>query len=236
MILRPRGPYSLRQSLLGRAGGTLRLRGGELELTVRPQGGAGRARVLQLADGALRAEVLEGDPAAVAAEVRRRLSLDVDTTPFRERFADDPLLGPLVRRRPGLRPMVRGTVAQAALAAVAGQLVTWAEAAAIEARVVAAVAPKVGARERRPAAAPHPRRARPPSPPPSSRRGGCRAGGRRRSRACCGRSTSRPCAGTARRRCWRGSPASAAWGRGRRAWWGCWAWGASTSGWSATSA
>ena len=103
--------------------------------------------MLQLADGALRAEVLEGDPAAVAAEVRRRLSLDADTTPFRERFADDPLLGPLVRRRPGLRPMVRGTVSQAALAAVAGQLVTWAEAAAIEARVVAAVAPKVGARD-----------------------------------------------------------------------------------------
>jgi 3-methyladenine DNA glycosylase/8-oxoguanine DNA glycosylase len=144
VILRPRGPYSLRQSLLGRAGGTLRLRGGALELTVRPQGAAGRARVIQLAGGALRAEVLEGDPAAVAAEVRRRLALDADTTPFRERFAEDPLLGPLVRRRPGLRPMVRGTVAQAALAAVAGQLVTWSEAAAIEARVVASAAPRDG--------------------------------------------------------------------------------------------
>jgi 3-methyladenine DNA glycosylase/8-oxoguanine DNA glycosylase len=144
VILRPRGPYSLRQSLLGRAGGTLRLRGGALELTVRPEGAAGRARVVQLGDGALRAEVLEGDPAAVAAEVRRRLSLDADTTAFRERFADDPLLGPLVRRRPGMRPMVRGTVAQAALAAVAGQLVTWAEAAAVEARVVAAAAPRDG--------------------------------------------------------------------------------------------
>jgi 3-methyladenine DNA glycosylase/8-oxoguanine DNA glycosylase len=142
VILRPRGPYSLRASLLGRAGGTLRLRGGVLELAVRPDGAAGRAGVVQLADGTIRAEVLEGEPAAVAAEVRRRLSLDADTTPFRERFADDPLLGPLLRRRPGLRPTLRGTVAQAALAAVAGQLVTWSEAAAIEARVVAAAAPR----------------------------------------------------------------------------------------------
>ncbi len=144
MILRPRGPYSLRQSLRGRAGGTLRLRGGALEMTVRPDGAPGRARLVQLSDGTVRAEVLEGDPEAVAAAVRRRLSLDADTAPFRERFADDPLVGPLVRRRPGLRPLVRGTVAQAAVAAVAGQLVTWSEAAAIEARVVAAAAPGAG--------------------------------------------------------------------------------------------
>jgi 3-methyladenine DNA glycosylase/8-oxoguanine DNA glycosylase len=80
----------------------------------------------------------------VVAEVRRRLALDADTTPFRERFCDDPLIGALVRRRAGVRPVLRGTVAQALLAAVAGQLITWSEAAAIEARVVAAAAPGSG--------------------------------------------------------------------------------------------
>jgi 3-methyladenine DNA glycosylase/8-oxoguanine DNA glycosylase len=89
-------------------------------------------------------EVAEGEPEGVAAEVRRRLSLDADTTAFRDAFGDDPLIGPQVRRRPGARPIVRGTVAQAALAAVAGQLVAWSEAAAIEARVVAAAAPRAG--------------------------------------------------------------------------------------------
>jgi 3-methyladenine DNA glycosylase/8-oxoguanine DNA glycosylase len=144
VILRPQGPFSLRGSLIGRAGGTIRAHGGEVELTVRPRGAVGRARAVQLADGAIRVAVLEGDPAPVAAEVRRRLALDADTTEFRERFADDPLVGPLVRRRPGLRPLVRGTAAQAAVAAVAGQLITWAEAAAIETRVVAAAAPRSG--------------------------------------------------------------------------------------------
>lgn len=144
MILRPRGPYSLRASLLGRAGGTLRMRGGVLEMTVRPDGAAGLARILQRSDGSLRVEAAEGEPGAVAAEVRRRLSLDADTAEFRERFGDDPLIGEGVRRRPGVRPVVRGTAAQAVVAAVAGQLVTWAEAAAAETRVVAAAAPRAG--------------------------------------------------------------------------------------------
>jgi 3-methyladenine DNA glycosylase/8-oxoguanine DNA glycosylase len=144
VILRPRGPYSVRGSLLGRAGGTMRLRGAELEMTVRTGGAPGLARLVQLSDGSLRAEVAEGDPAAVAAEVRRRLSLDADTSEFRERFRDDPLIGERVRRRPGVRPVARGTVAQALAAAVAGQLITWAEATAIEARLVAAAAPRCG--------------------------------------------------------------------------------------------
>jgi 3-methyladenine DNA glycosylase/8-oxoguanine DNA glycosylase len=130
--------------VLGRAGGTLRMRGGALEMTVRPDGAPGLARVAQRSDGSVRVEVAEGDPPAVAAEVSRRLSLDSDTSEFRERFADDPLIGERVRRRPGVRPLARGTVTQAAVAAVAGQLITWAEAAAIEARVVAAAAPRCG--------------------------------------------------------------------------------------------
>lgn len=144
MILRPRGPYSLAQSVRGRAGGTQRTRGGTLEMAVRAGGAPGLARVVQLADGRVRVEALEGEPAAVAAEVGRRLSLDADTTAFRERFADDPLVGPGLARRPGVRPVLRGTVAQAALAAVAGQLITWSEAELIEARVVAAAAPRAG--------------------------------------------------------------------------------------------
>ncbi len=98
----------------------------------------------QRPDGALAVRVEEGDPEQVARELREVLLLDVDTTPFRELHADDPLIGAQVRRRPGLRPVRRGTVTQALVAALAGQLITSREAAAIEWRVAARAAPACG--------------------------------------------------------------------------------------------
>jgi 3-methyladenine DNA glycosylase/8-oxoguanine DNA glycosylase len=144
LTLRARGPWSLAESLRGDAGGTLRRRGAVVELALRPGGEPARARVAQRPDGALEVLVVRGDPDGVAAELRGRLLLDVDTEPFRRRFADDPLLGPLLRRRAGMRPIRRGTVAQALVAAAAGQLVSWQQASAIEHRVVARAAPPAG--------------------------------------------------------------------------------------------
>lgn len=144
-VLRARGPYALRGSARGDAGGTRRARGGVVWLALRPGGAAGAARVRQRPDGALEVEVVRGDRTAVVDEVRRVLRLDLDTGPFAARFRDDPLLGPLLRRRPGFRPALLGTVAQALLAAVAGQLVSWRAAAGVERRVVARAAPAEGA-------------------------------------------------------------------------------------------
>jgi DNA-3-methyladenine glycosylase II len=144
-LLRARGPYSLADSAWGTGGGTRRRRDGVLEIAVRPGGVPGTARVAQRADGAIAVQVLRGERDVVVDAVRECLLLDVDTTPFVERARRDPLLGRLVARRPGLRPVRRGTVSQAIVAALAGQLVTWREAVAIESRVVARASPREGA-------------------------------------------------------------------------------------------
>jgi 3-methyladenine DNA glycosylase/8-oxoguanine DNA glycosylase len=63
---------------------------------------------------------------------RFMLALDDDTTPFERAFADDRLLGASIRAFRGMRPLRRATVAHAALRAVCGQLVTSAQARAME--------------------------------------------------------------------------------------------------------
>jgi 3-methyladenine DNA glycosylase/8-oxoguanine DNA glycosylase len=115
--------------------------GGILDIALRPGGARARLRVAQRPDGALEAAVVEGEPEAAVAALRAALLLDVDTGPFAERVRDDPLLGEIVRRRPGMRPVGRGTVAQSLVMAMAGQLITWREAAAIERRVVRRASP-----------------------------------------------------------------------------------------------
>ena len=139
----PAGALSLRGSLIGRAGGTIRARGGEVELTVRPRGAVGRARAVQLADGASawpcwRAIRPRWPPRCAAAwpstrtrpssasgsRTTRSSARGCGGAPGCARSARD--------RRPGGRRR-RGR-----------QLITWAEAAAIEARVVAAAAPRSG--------------------------------------------------------------------------------------------
>lgn len=71
-------------------------------------------------------------------EARFLLALDDDTTEFHRRFAQDRLLGPPARLLRGLRPLRTPTVAQAALRAVAGQLVQARRARAIERAVIRA--------------------------------------------------------------------------------------------------
>ncbi len=144
LTLRPRGPYSLEQSAWGTAGGTRRRHGRGVEIALRTGDRPGRAIVGQRADGSLAVRVEEGDPERVAQELREVLLLDLDTAPFRDLHAADPLIGAQVRRRPGLRPVRRGTVTQALVAALAGQLITSREASAIEWRIAARAAPVCG--------------------------------------------------------------------------------------------
>jgi 3-methyladenine DNA glycosylase/8-oxoguanine DNA glycosylase len=75
---------------------------------------------------------------------RFRLALDDDHSEFLRRFATDPLLGATLRRLRGLRPVRTGTVAQALLRAVAGQLVAARLARRVERAIVRACAPALG--------------------------------------------------------------------------------------------
>ena len=88
---------------------------------------------------AVRVEVENGrDVAGVTARVRRWLGLDADPRPAEAALGSEPLLGPLVAARPGLR--VPGAVdgTETALLAVLGQQVSLAAARTFAGRLVAA--------------------------------------------------------------------------------------------------
>jgi DNA-3-methyladenine glycosylase II len=83
--------------------------------------GAGAARAEQLAEAVER--------------MRRALWVDVDLGDFHRRFRRDPLVGPLIRRRPDFRPKGRPWPWEALAAAVVGQLIEAERAALIERRI-----------------------------------------------------------------------------------------------------
>lgn len=70
--------------------------------------------------------------AAGLARWRQTLGVDLDHRPFLEAAWHDPALGPLVRRRPWLRPAVRYRPHEALLWAICEQLIEYVEAARIE--------------------------------------------------------------------------------------------------------
>ncbi|MDQ2631743.1 MAG: hypothetical protein M3Y75_12350 [Actinomycetota bacterium] len=69
------------------------------------------------------------------ARMRCALWVDVDLSDFYRRFRRDPLVGPLIRRRPGFRPQGRPWPWEALAAAVVGQLIEADRAARIERRI-----------------------------------------------------------------------------------------------------
>jgi 3-methyladenine DNA glycosylase/8-oxoguanine DNA glycosylase len=75
--------------------------------------------------------------------LRFSLAVDDDHSPFLDRFARDPLLARSVRRFAGLRPSRCGTVAQALLRALCGQLIAAHRARTDEWKVIDAVSPRV---------------------------------------------------------------------------------------------
>ncbi|HKH65206.1 MAG TPA: hypothetical protein VKA35_07060 [Solirubrobacterales bacterium] len=76
--------------------------------------------------------------------MRRALWVDVDLSDFYRRFRRDPLVGPLIRRRPGFRPQGRPWPWEALAAAVVGQLIEAQRAALIERRIAGRWGPRVG--------------------------------------------------------------------------------------------
>ena len=139
--LRPKGPYSLRLSGRHASDATRIVSAGTYRATVRVDGKLERVHALQRPDGTI---VVAAESDAGVDHVRFALGLDDEHSEFLARFADDPLLGESVRQLRGLRPMRTGTVAQALLRAVAGQLIQASRARQIERTIVRATTPELG--------------------------------------------------------------------------------------------
>ncbi|MDX6495878.1 MAG: AraC family transcriptional regulator [Gaiellales bacterium] len=107
--------------------------------TLRAPGGPARISLTPGEDAvACRVELTDGDDlVTVVARVRRLLDLDVDTSAVDDQLAADPVLGPLVTRRPGLR--APGTVDgfEMAIRAVVGQQISVSGARTILGRIAA---------------------------------------------------------------------------------------------------
>jgi len=133
--VRPRGPYSLRDTTRAGSDATRAVVDGVL-IAALASGGVGRA--WQQADGTVQ---LRAPHEAGIEELRFVLALDDDHGEFLRRFSRDPLLGEATRRVRGLRPLRTPTVAQALLRAVCGQLIQARRARSIERTVVRALMP-----------------------------------------------------------------------------------------------
>jgi 3-methyladenine DNA glycosylase/8-oxoguanine DNA glycosylase len=139
--LRPKGPYSLRLSGRLASDATRVVADGTYRATIRVDGALERVHAVQRPDGRV---VVAAQSDGGVDHVRFALGLDDDHSEFLRRFADDPLLGETLRHVRGLRPMRTGTVAQALLRAVAGQLIQASRARQIERSIVRAATPALG--------------------------------------------------------------------------------------------
>src|SRR4051812_1867558 len=139
--LRPVGPYSLRLSGRLASDACRVVADGTFRSTIRVEGRLEQVQAAQRPDGTI---VVVATSDAGIDHVRFVLGLDDDHTEFLARFADDPLLGETLRQVRGLRPMRTGTVAQALLRAVAGQLIQAKRARQIERTIIRAASPELG--------------------------------------------------------------------------------------------
>ena len=139
--LRPKGPYSLRLSGRHASDATRVVTNGTYRATIRADDRIERVHAVQQPDGTI---VVAAESEAGVDHLRFALGLDDDHSEFLRRFAGDPLLGESVRQLRGLRPMRTGTVAQALLRAVAGQLIQASRARQIERTIVRATTPELG--------------------------------------------------------------------------------------------
>jgi DNA-3-methyladenine glycosylase II len=146
----PKGPYSLRLSGQLASDATRIVSGGTYRATVRVDDGLERVHALQRPDGRI---VVAAESDAGVDHLRFALGLDDDHSEFLRRFERDPLLGETLRHVRGLRPMRTGTVAQALLRAVAGQLIQASRAREIERAIVRATTPALGGLHPAPTAA-----------------------------------------------------------------------------------
>ena len=133
--------------LPSRAGrdGVLRQRGGVLERLLHVDGRPVTVRVAQTGARSVLfgARARDHDDAERAiARMRFALAVDDDLRDFYERFRDDPLIGPSVRRRPWLRISRRPVAFEALAWAVCEQLIDSPRAAAIQRRIVYSLGPR----------------------------------------------------------------------------------------------
>lgn len=135
--VRPRGPYSLRDTVRAGSDATRTNVDGVLVAAL-ASGGSGRA--WQQVDGVVQ---LRAPHDAGIDELRFVLALDHDHGEFLRRFARDPLVGEATRRLRGLRPLRTSTVAQSLLRAVCGQLIQARQARRIERRVIRGLMPQL---------------------------------------------------------------------------------------------
>jgi len=141
--LRPRGPYSLRVSGVHASDATRFVSSiqGTYTATIAGEDGLERVHAWQRPDGVV---CVRAQSEAGVEHVRFVTGLEDDHSAFLERFADDPLLAQTITRMRGFRPMRTGTVAQALLRAVAGQLITSKEARELERAIIRRTTGKLG--------------------------------------------------------------------------------------------
>jgi 3-methyladenine DNA glycosylase/8-oxoguanine DNA glycosylase len=163
--VRPPSPYRLPR--YGGEDGVMRVEGGVASRLLHVDGCPVLARAWEPGKGrvAVRAEAL--DPNSIAApgsaiaastaaagpvelelaleRMRFALGVDDDLGEFYRRFRRDPLLGPLLRRRPHLRPRRRPWPWEALAWAVVKQLIETGRAARIQRRMVGRWGPRIGA-------------------------------------------------------------------------------------------
>jgi 3-methyladenine DNA glycosylase/8-oxoguanine DNA glycosylase len=135
--VRPRGPYSLRDTIRAGSDATRTNVDGVL-VTALASGGGGRA--WQQTDGVVQ---LRAPHDGGIDELRFVLALDDDHGEFLRRFARDPLIGEATQRLRGMRPLRTATVAQSLLRAVCGQLIQARHARRIEGTVIRALMPEL---------------------------------------------------------------------------------------------
>jgi len=140
-LVRARGPFSLRQSARLAGDATRRWSGRILVCLFEVDGRLERAACWQETDGAIQLRALsEGG----LQRLRAVLPLEADHSEFLRLFAEDELLGRTLRELRGKRPMRLGTVTQALLRAVCGQLIESSRARRIERRLIRATCPTDG--------------------------------------------------------------------------------------------
>ena len=131
---RPIGPYRMPPA---RPDGIMRRRGAGLVRVVHLGDEPALVRAWPVAGAVrVRAEAQREEVAAYAVErMRFALGVDHDLRPFHRRFKHDPLIGPVIRRHPSLRPMRRAMPFEALAWAITEQLIETTRAFAIQRRL-----------------------------------------------------------------------------------------------------
>lgn len=137
--LRPRWPLRLPY----RGSGVMRVENNVIHRLIHVEGAPVLVRVWQRRSGeiVLNASPAGAGPAGQSLEIaiqrmRFALSLDEDMRGFYDAFKRDPLLGPVIRRKPWIRPRRTAWPWEALLRAITKQLIEASRAAAIERRIV----------------------------------------------------------------------------------------------------